>query len=1115
MTELAADFAAFDVLGPLPAATSTTLLEASAGTGKTWTIGALVTRYIVEGHALPDELLVVTFGRAATRELRQRVREQLRAAYEALRDRDRDNAPAEPLLRALLDADATELAARERRARSALANYDSSTIVTTHEFCSLVLRSLGVAGDFDVGARLVENLDDLVEEVVADLFLQRFGGAPKAPFRAQDALRLGHDAVENALAALTPDDGGETLAGQRRDFAEAVRAEVDRRKRKRGLLSYDDLLARLAAALQGPDSPAAQRMRERWKYVLVDEFQDTDEVQWEVLDRAFSGHATMVLIGDPKQAIYGFRGGDIPTYLDAAKKASRRLTLATNWRSDGPLVGSLQALLGGAALGHDEIRVHDVRPRGAEPQVVGLPVEHPVRLRQVLAEPHTGDGAATLSVSQARTLIARDLAADIAATLRGDARYRDATGERRLGPGDVAVLMYSLAQADLITHALAELGIESVVASSASVIATPAASDWLALLDALNQPQRAPLLRALALTPFLGIGPEELDQAGDEATERVADRVRGWLELSRRSGIAAVHEALLADGLAERVLRREDGERRFTDLHHVGQVLHEVAQREGFGLAALTQWLRAERRIAKRSSERARRLDTDSDAVQILTIHGSKGLQFPVVYLPFAFNRWVAGDRETLIYHSGGQRCADVGGAPSPQVLRASASEEAAEELRLTYVALTRAQSQVVAWWAPTRDAANSGLSRLIFGRSPGETIVPDTVAVRSDAEARDVFAQWQRVGALHAETAEPEVMGAPVPPADRPDLAARRFTRELDREWKRTSYSGLIRVDEAHSTSEPETVGTIDEAAAVESGEDAEPIALPETSTGPGAEVISPMADLPAGAAFGSLIHAVLETADPQAPDLIAELRDHARDHLAWWSVEVTPDAVAEALALVQRTPLGPLADDLTLADFGRAHRLCELDFEIPLAGGDRADAGHDVLLREVASIMRRHLRADDPLLAYAERLESPELGAQVLRGYLSGSIDVVLRVPGVDGRSRYVVVDYKTNLLPSQTDRATAWDYRPDALAEAMLHSHYPLQAMLYSAVLHRFLRWRVPDYQPERDLGGVMYLYLRGMCGPQTPTYDGDPAGVFAWRPPTGLVTDLSELLAGRPS
>jgi exodeoxyribonuclease V beta subunit len=147
----------------------------------------------------------------------------------------------------------------------------------------------------------------------------------------------------------------------------------------------------------------------------------------------------------------------------------------------------------------------------------------------------------------------------------------------------------------------------------------------------------------------------------------------------------------------------------------------------------------------------------------------------------------------------------------------------------------------------------------------------------------------------------------------------------------------------------------------------------------------------------------------------------------------------------------------------------------------------------------------------AYADSLEAPALGGQDLRGYLSGSIDVVLRAPG----PRYLVVDYKTNLLGDPDRPVTAWDYRREALAGAMLHSHYPLQALLYSVVLHRFLRWRQPGYDPDRHLGGILYLYVRGMCGPQTPTYDGHPAGVFGWRPPAAMLVELSDLLDGRAS
>ena len=211
--------------------------------------------------------------------------------------------------------------------------------------------------------------------------------------------------------------------------------------------------------------------------------------------------------------------------------------------------------------------------------------------------------------------------------------------------------------------------------------------------------------------------------------------------------------------------------------------------------------------------------------------------------------------------------------------------------------------------------------------------------------------------------------------------------------------------------------------------------------------------------------------------------------------------------------SPLGPLAGERTLLDLRLRDRLRELDFELPLAGGD--DAGYPaagVRLGDLAPLLRRHLPAGDPVLAYAATLDAdPALAGQPLRGYLTGSIDVVLRVD-VDGAQRFLTVDYKTNWLGDLDAPLTAHDYRPAVLADAMGHSDYPLQALLYTVVLHRFLRWRLPDYDPATHLGGVLYLYLRGMCGPATPRVDGQPCGVFAWRPPVALVEELSGLLDG---
>jgi exodeoxyribonuclease V beta subunit len=259
-------------------------------------------------------------------------------------------------------------------------------------------------------------------------------------------------------------------------------------------------------------------------------------------------------------------------------------------------------------------------------------------------------------------------------------------------------------------------------------------------------------------------------------------------------------------------------------------------------------------------------------------------------------------------------------------------------------------------------------------------------------------------------------------------------------------------------------------------------------------------MADLPVGATFGSLVHAVLETTDPFAPDLVAELDAQVRAHSARWPVAVTPGEVATALVPMHDTPLGPLAPGFTLRQIGLRDRLCELDFEFPLAGDGRT-------LADVGALLERHLPADDPLACYADRLSTGALSRQSLRGYLSGSIDAVLRVDG-----RFLVVDYKTNWLGTGDAALTAADYGRDRMVEAMLHSDYPLQALLYTVVLHRYLSWRLPGYRADTHLGGVIYLFVRGMCGPATPVRDGHPAGVFSWLPPTALVSDLSALLEG---
>lgn len=1269
----------FDIGDPLP--TGTVLLEASAGTGKTWTIAALVTRHIAEGVVTLPEMLVVTFGRAASQELRARVREALVRAERALaaslaapdpgaiesnaasnngstessqeapreapseaatqvpRQETATTASGDELTALLLDADTAERSARLRRMRLALASFDSATIATTHQFCREVLRNLGVAGNTDASARLVEDLDDLLVEVVDDLYLRGFVGDSQVPvFTRRQALAIARRAVDDVHAQLRPLDAAPGSEPARRvAFARAVRRELDVRERRLQVMHYNDLLTQLAQALEDEESPARARMRRRWRVVLVDEFQDTDPIQWQVLQRAFAGHArALVLIGDPKQAIYAFRGGDVVTYLAAAAEADVRATLTRNYRTDAPLVDALQVLLQAAALGDEQIVVHPVQAHLRSSRLAGAPHPEPLRLRQVLRREHL-DGDTKMPAVRAH--IARDLALDVARLLASGASFDG----RPLRAKDVAVIAATSRTLLDVQQALRDVGINAVSTGGSNVLASRAAHEWLTLLEAMAAPHRSTLTRAAALTDLLGYTPEQLDgseprvagprglddlgdfedlngpgdldhlagvDSADDPTHRMdrrgraadpessredlddvlAARMRRLARLYSRHGAAAVLEALTISGLPARLLSRIGGERDLTDVRHVGQLLHETSREGSLGLVGLLEWLRAQmaQDAPQSSGARTRRLDSDSAAVQLATIHGSKGLQYPIVYLPSLTERWVADRTEIPLFHDDPPhrtRCLDVGGPDSPGRRQAEVrhlAEEAGESLRHLYVAMTRAQSQVVTWWSPSSNTKSAPLHRLLFGRTPPRPLesvpeppapeartpkpspdeparaeqvpppfgglglpIPDVVALpRTDDEAQQRLRAWAQLGAFHLERADHPAAIAQTPPAPLPDLRVRTFDRWIDTVWRRTSYSAL-------SSPQDTTVGSSDSpwpgvapapAGALDAGDEfgdvgSEPeTTLRDDESDPrrsptaapmlpglalaGVDVASPMADLPVGATFGSLVHAVLEHADPHAPDLAQELLTHVREQLVRWPVDLEPRHLADALVQVCDSPLGPLAGDTTLRAIGRRDRLCELDFELPLGGGDIEGSGRpglgrtrveQAVLGDLAPLLRAHLPTGDPVRAYADVLDAhPSLATQELRGYLTGSVDVMLRVG-----DRYLVVDYKTNWLGPIDEPLTAAAYRPEALAEAMSASSYPLQALLYAVVAHRFLRWRLPAYDPERHLGGVLYLYVRGMCGPQTPVVDGSVCGVFSWRPPVDLVLAVSDLLDGAPT
>jgi exodeoxyribonuclease V beta subunit len=1106
--------APFDICGSLPGP-GVTVLEASAGTGKTFAITALITRFVAEGVPL-DAILAVTFTRMATGELRDRVRRQLVTADDLLRRHlaAGESVPDdEPIVAHLSKGARPDVEARQAHLADAVAAFDAATIATTHGFCRLVLDGLGSAGDVPAGATLLEDPADLIDEVVDDLYLRwalRHGWTPA--FKREDARLAVSEAVRNPGVALAPEPG-DNPAGLLRRLVETAAGEVARRLQDDNLLTYDQVLARLAGTLEHPQRGpvAGDRLRQRYRVVLVDEFQDTDPIQWRVLQEAFGGgETTLVLVGDPKQAIYSFRGADVRAYLDAARDAAR-FTLGVNWRADQLLLDATEALFNPLQMGDEAIRFRSVNAPAdrARSAMEDFPAQAPIRLRLVSNNQPGLPKTAAKGLLHKPSLvdwIARDVARDVARLLGSGARI----GGKALKPADLAVLTRTNKQSACVRDALRAAGVPAVIAGLDSVFASEAAGYWLRLLEALEEPASRSRAVAVALTPWVGMTAAEAATADERVWETVHARIHRWSAILASYGVAALYRSITAtEGLPARVVATPGGERDLTDLGHVAEVLHAESTSAQMGVPTLRSWLA--RRIAEvgvdeaGAEERTRRLDSDAEAVQVLTVHRAKGLEFGVVYCPYLWDAALGGRASGPVIFHDGQRTLDVGcpersGPARAQYeghCRMARAEEQGEELRLMYVALTRARHQLVLWWGRADQCRHSPLGRLLMCRDPSTGAVGETRARDpSDDEMR------RALGALLDRTAPGLIAteaasdagaaeaGAGEPAAPAATLEAARFDRVLDLRWRRASYTSIT-AQAADSlakgvTSEPEHPGVEDEPGGQE--------VLPAPA--PAAEPVEcPLADLPKGAEFGTFVHRVMEQTDFTAPDFSAAAGTLATD--------VDLEVLASGLTAVLATPLAPLLPDLVLGHLSRRDRVDEMRFELPLVGGDQPSG--QLSTSAIASLLARHLPAGGPLSGYPSRLADPLLASE-LRGYLTGSLDLVFRHRAADGVTRWYVADYKTNWLGP-----TANDYRPDVLDLEMQRHHYPLQALLYLVALHRYLRWRVAGYSPDQHLGGVLYFFLRGMVGPNTPVVEGETCGVFSWAPPASLVVELSDLFA----
>jgi exodeoxyribonuclease V beta subunit len=1293
---ISADVPPFDPTAPLP--DGTMLLEASAGTGKTYTITSLVLRAVAELDLDLERLLVVTFTRAAAAELRGRIRTRLTTAAGMLHERATGGTPTlhdDEVVAYLADSavDDQEVARRARRLRAAAERFDDATIDTIHGFCQRTLQRAAPDVDLELGAELTEDAGDLLAELVRDtlvaelrdadpdwyrfvterLGVNRFlevarvleqepdlrlfppvdedeGPAPHERWgQTLDRFREAWTSQGQELAdwlsehagdsqyrgknlskrvtvlddwcraaigsrdpegistplkwfcrshlrerfgddLLLPDhldvvDAAEALRSAATDlqtrtlrrFADQVLGELPRRKAARGTLTFTDQLVALDRALADSTTRDAVRagIRTRFDVALIDEFQDTDPVQWRIFDRVFGGDGALRLIGDPKQAIYGFRGADVHTYLRAKRSVAddAHRTLATNHRSDGRYVQALEQLFGRDGFGPDGVF--------AVPRITHVPVEAahaddrlrfpdgpraPLELVYVPRDLHEEDldPGELLGVGWARPFLARLTAHEIVRLLSSGATI-GTDQPRPVLPRDIAVLVRTNQQAQRVQSALLDVGVPAVVGSDTSVFATSDAVALQRLLDAVVTPSDGRALRAALTGPILGVTPEDL-VAHD--VDPHLDRFDAWLTRWRTRGVAAMLAQVLADtGAIERLVGEPRGERRLTNLRHLTELLHGAESAGRLGPEGVVAWLREQRQADSETSpdERQLRLESDEDAVTVVTVHRSKGLQYGIVWCPFLWEGRLlrSGQDRVLRFHDPAtdeltlDLDADIGGTKAHHVALAE-RQRWEEDLRLMYVALTRARHRCVVHTGPFKGSGTSPVYRLLHGAAfttddAGRPVKPEDPKGRSDEELRAELADLvsDEVALRDADPRDRDLVWTPSSAAP-VLLSVRRFDRTLDRSWQRTSFSRLT-ADEGHQVEvgSPEDDGVDRDQVDVPDAA----VELPEEPSvgGAAAPVLGheiPLAAFPRGPEPGTFLHTLIEHLDfEEAEDLdaVREVIDRHADGVVL--AGFGRDALAEALQRIVSTPLGSapsgpsapgrdtgegypdassitggvgdLPADLALADITSADRLDELDFDLPVAGGYRAD-GEPLTLQRLAEVFASHAAGSAaPLAAFADRLRRRQ--GPPARGFLTGSIDLVLRVHRGPAGSRdpgtahHLVVDHKSNWLGSADGTTTRIDdYHPDRLAREMVAHDYVLQYHLYLVAVHRFLRWRLGDvYDYDRHVAGVRYLFLRGMVGPDTPrTPDGGTYGVYADRPERALIEDLDTVLAGGP-
>ncbi|KAB1455165.1 exodeoxyribonuclease V subunit beta [Vibrio panuliri] len=1168
------------------------LIEASAGTGKTFTIAGLYLRLLLghgskeTRHQVPltvDQILVVTFTEAATAELRDRIRARIHDARIAFARGESRDPVIEPLLNEIDDHQqaAAILLQAERQ-------MDEAAVYTIHGFCQRMLTQ----NAFESGSRFdnefVTDESHLKAQIIADYWRRNFyplplklagevrsiWGSPAALLKEVSGyltgapLKLSVPAMQGDLAALHQTnleqidqlkalwrseqkdyhdliansdvnkrsyskkslptwlaavDQWASLETTGYDYPEALekfaqnvlrdktakgtapehpvfaaieqfiaepislrapllahaiehcRIMLAKAKQQKQWLSFDDLLTNLSAALDNDEiGLLAQRIRELYPVAMIDEFQDTDPLQYTIFSRIYLPHPEcgLFMIGDPKQAIYGFRGADIFTYIKARNQVSSHFTLGTNWRSSADMVAAVNqvfALPDSAFIYDQDIPFTPVAASpNAELRTWQLNGQVQPSLTYWLQEAEDKPLAKGEYLDAMAQATADQIQTILTASQQGEAYFTHAKGRAGIQAGNIAILVRTGSEGRLIKQALAKQGIASVYLSNRdSVFNANIAQDVQRLLQAVLTPENDRALRASLASELFALDAGSLDALNNDESvwENAINEFKEYRKLWLQRGVLPMLRAVMSKRhVAERLLEEENGERHLTDLMHLGELLQQ-ASGELESDHGLLRWLAQAISDAQNglggSEDQIQRLESERNLVQIVTIHKSKGLEYDLVFLPFVLAYRPASEAK---YYDVAADATILDISKNEAALAQADKERLAEDLRLIYVALTRAVYGCFIGAAPLRNGRStkeptgvhhSAMGYLLQNGQAG-TINDLTQAIERQTQGLSCVALTDLPKSHDSGfiASEPHVE----------NLYAKELAQPIDRSWRITSYSGLVKQGSHHSSADDDLL-KLDVDSSQE--EDDQELVEPERS----------IFTFPRGARPGTFLHSLFEEVEFTEPanseanqQVILGLMESEQLEAEWLPI------LQQLVDTVLATPLDGKA--LRLNQKSSAQRLVEMEFLLPI----------EVL---ASSELNRVIQRNDPLSAKAG-----DLGFQTVQGMLKGFIDLVFEHQG-----KYYVLDWKSNHLGDRIE-----DYHGEALRQAMADHRYDLQYQIYALALHRFLRSRLENYDYQQHFGGVYYLFLRGMDG------EGEH-GIFSAKPSLQFLTELDQLIEGK--